>query len=49
MGQVSNLNFVFINPNSPSVFRDALMKITLEKLLAKFSYPEIFSSADEKS
>ena len=46
MKKTSNLNFIFINPNSPSVFEETLKKILLEKLLAGFAYPEALPAAD---
>ena len=36
------LTFVFENPNSPALFEDVLKQILLEKLLAEFTYPELF-------
>ena len=41
MKKMSNLNFIFVNPNSPSAFEETLKKILLDKLLAEFAYPEV--------
>ena len=46
MKKTSNLNFIFINPNSPPAFEEALKKILLDKLLAGFAYPEVLPAAD---
>ena len=45
MKNMSKLNFIFINPNSPSAFEETLKKILLEKLLAEFAYPEVVPAA----
>lgn len=45
MNKMSNLNFIFINPNSPSSFEAALKKILLDKLLAEYAYPEVLPAA----
>ena len=39
------LNFVFVNFNSPAVFEETLRKILLEILLAEFAYPEALPTA----
>ena len=45
MKKMPNLNFIFINPNSPSSFEAALKKILLDKLLAEYAYPEVLPAA----
>ena len=45
MKKMSNLNFIFVNPNSPSVFEETLKKILLDKLLAEFAYPDVLPAA----
>lgn len=45
MKKSPKLVFTFIDPNSPSVFEEALKKILLEKLLAEFAYPEVLPAA----
>lgn len=45
MQKSPGLNFIFINPNSPSTFEEAFKKILLDKLLAEFAYPEALPAA----
>ena len=45
MKKTPNLNFVFINPNTPTALEETLKKILLEKLLAEFAYPEVVPAA----
>ena len=40
MQKSPGLNFIFVDPNPPSVFEETLKKILLDKLLAEFAYPK---------
>lgn len=46
MKSTQALTFLFVNPNSPAVFQDAIKKILLDKLLAEYAYTEYIPPSD---